>query len=79
MDYKDIFIILLILLIIVTSKKNLNLEKFSADPQCMGLSAPLEMSCGNYLVDNQYCLPDPNDCFILNNEKKCWCKIIKNI
>jgi hypothetical protein len=45
----------------------------------MGLSAPLEMGCGNYLVDNQYCLPDPNDCFILNNEKKCWCKIIKNI
>ena len=75
MDYKDIFIIFLVL-IIVTFKKNF--EQFTADPQCMGLSTPLGMKCGNYLVNNQYCLPDPNDCFITNNENRCWCKILNN-
>jgi hypothetical protein len=76
MDY--IYIILLLILIIVTLRKYLKFEKFAASPDCMGLATPLGMTCGNYSVNDKQCLPDPNDCFILNNEKRCWCKILNN-
>jgi hypothetical protein len=78
MKYKDIFIILLLILIIFLIKKKLHIENFIASTECLGLSTPLGMSCGNYLVNNKYCLPDKNDCFFLNNENRCWCKVLDN-
>lgn len=43
---------------------------------CMGLSTPIDMSCGNQKVNGLLCQPDPNDCFIENNLNKCHCKIL---
>ena len=78
MNYKNIFIILLLILIIIILKTQLNSEHFNSDSRCMGLSTPIGMTCGNYSVNDEYCSPDPNDCFTLYNQKRCWCKILNN-
>jgi len=77
MNNKSKIIILLIIVIIILFF-NEYFEKFTADPICMNLSAPLDTpTCGNYKVNNGYCVPNPKDCFIDNitKEERCWCKL----
>ena len=78
MNCKSKIIILLVLIIILVIGNNYYSENFGADPSCMNLSAPDNMTtCGNYKVKGGICAPNPEDCFIDPNtkERRCWCSV----
>jgi len=62
-----------------TTNANSSASNPGPEQECMGLSALYGTPyCGNYKINNSFCTPDINDCFIdINNHFKCWCKIIK--